>query len=108
MLLRSEGHEVRGFHLGRQVMRAVIDFDPDAVVLDINMPDVSGWQVASTIRARGTKKQPLLIGISGVFTKGADKVLAELSGFDHYLLKPYDPNVLLALLAPLGSPTADE
>jgi DNA-binding response OmpR family regulator len=34
--------------------------------------------------------------------------LAELSGFDHYLLKPYDPNVLLALLAPLGSPTADE
>jgi DNA-binding response OmpR family regulator len=89
-------------------MPAVIDFDPDVVVLDINMPDVSGWQVASTIRARGTKKQPLLIGISGVFTKGADKVLAKLSGFDHYLLKPYDPNVLLALLAPLSSSSADD
>src|SRR5687768_9235184 len=65
MLLRSEGHDVRGFHTGRPVMSAVIDFDPDAVILDINLPDVNGWQLATTIRSRRTKKQPLLIGISG-------------------------------------------
>lgn len=89
-------------------MGAVIEFDPDVVVLDINLPEMSGWQLASTIRARLTKKQPLLIGISGVFTKGGDKVLAQISGFDHYLLKPYDPNALLGLLAPLSSPSADQ
>ena len=108
MLLRSEGHDVRGFHSGRPVMPAVIDFDPDVVLLDINLPDVSGWQLASTIRARRMKKQPLLIGISGIFTKGPDKILAELNGFDHYLVKPYDPNVLLALLHSVGSPSAGE
>lgn len=108
LLLRTEGHDVRGFHSGRPVMSAVIDFDPDAVILDINLPDVNGWQLATTIRARRTKKQPLLIGISGVFTKGADKILAELNGFDHYLVKPYEPNTLLALLAPLSAPGADE
>jgi DNA-binding response OmpR family regulator len=108
MLLRNEGHDVRGFYSGRGVIRAVIDLDPDAVVLDINLPEVNGWQLASTIRARRTSKQPLLIGVSGVFTKGADKVLAELNGFDHYLVKPYDPSALLALLAPLTSPSAHE
>jgi DNA-binding response OmpR family regulator len=106
MLLREEGHDVRGFHFGRHVMPAVIDLDPDVVVLDINLPEVSGWQLASTIRARRTKTQtqPLLIGISGVFTKGPDKILAELNGFDHYLVKPYAPEDLLALLAPLRDP----
>lgn len=99
MILRDEGHEVRGFHAGRAVMPAVIQLDPDVVVLDINLPEVSGWQLASTIRARHTKKQPLLIGMSGVFTKGPDQVLAQINGFDHYLLKPCDPGALLALIA---------
>ena len=104
MLLREEGHDVRGFHFGRHVMPAVIDLDPDVVVLDINLPELSGWQLASTIRARRTMKQPLLIGISGVFTKGGDRVLAEINGFDHYLVKPYAPEDLLKLLAPLRLP----
>jgi CheY-like chemotaxis protein len=107
MLLRDEGHEVRGFHSGRHVMPAVIELDPDVVVLDINLPDVNGWQLASTIRARHTKKNPLLIGMSGVFTKGGDQVLAQINGFDHYLLKPCDPNALLKLIAPLRSPETE-
>lgn len=102
MLLRDEGHHVRGFNAGRHVMPAVIELEPDVVVLDINLPDISGWQLASTIRARRPKKQPLLIGVSGVFTKGPDEVLAQINGFDHYLLKPCDPQALLALIAPLA------
>jgi CheY-like chemotaxis protein len=101
MILRDEGHEVRGLHSGRKVMPAVIELDPDVVVLDINLPEVSGWQLASSIRARQTKKRPLLVGISGVFTKGPDQVLAQINGFDHYLLKPCDPNALLRLIAQL-------
>lgn len=100
MLLREEGHDVRGFHSGRQVMAAAIDLKPDALLLDINMPDVSGWQIAQTIRARQVA-QPLLIGISGEFTKGPDKILAQISGFDHYLVKPVPPADILALLEPL-------
>jgi DNA-binding response OmpR family regulator len=108
MLLREEGHEVRAVHSGRQVMAAVLDFAPDAVLLDIAMPGLSGWEVARTIKERRGKFSPMLIGISGEYKQGVDKILSELIGFDHYLLKPYDPNVLLALLAPLRLPQSGD
>lgn len=100
MLLREEGHDATAVHSGRKVLSAIIQADPDVVILDINMPDMSGWQVAQTILARRTRA-PLLIGISGVFTKGPDKILGRISGFDHYLVKPYAPEDLLKLLEPL-------
>ena len=101
MLLGEEGHEVRSVHTGRNVMRVVSDFDPDAVILDIHLPELSGWEVARTIRARHGLERPMLIGVSGEYKQGADRILSEILGFDHYLLKPYNPNDLLTLLAPL-------
>lgn len=106
MLLREEGHEVRGVYSSRQVMGHVIDFDPDAVLLDIAMPELSGWEVARTIRARRGADRPLLIGISGEYKQGADRVLAQIMGFQHYLVKPYAPADLLSLLDPLRDPGA--
>lgn len=97
MLLQDEGYEVKGVNTGRHVMGAILDFAPDAVILDINLPDLSGWEVARRIRERRAP-QPLLIGISGEYKKGADKVLAHISGFDHYLVKPYDPKMIFAAL----------
>jgi len=97
MLLGDEGYEVQGVHTGRHVMGAILDFAPDAVILDINLPDLSGWEVARRIRERRAA-QPLLIGISGEYKKGADKVLAHISGFDHYLVKPYDSQMIFAAL----------
>jgi DNA-binding response OmpR family regulator len=99
MLLRDEGHDVHAVYSGRYVMGAVIDVDPDVVLLDINLPDLSGWDVAQTIRRTRSGERPLLIGISGEHTQGLDKALAGLIGFDHYLLKPYDPQALIALLS---------
>lgn len=106
MILRDEGHEARAVHSGRSVMAAILDFDPHAVVLDLHLPDMSGWQIAGTIRSRRAKP-PLLIAITGYFTKGADRILSQLTGFDHYLLKPCEPRVLLQLLEPLRSPGGD-
>jgi CheY-like chemotaxis protein len=106
MLLKDEGHEVRGVYSGRQVMDHVLDFDPDVVLLDIAMPEFSGWEVARTIRARRGADRPLLIGISGEYKQGADRVLAQILGFNHYLLKPYAPADLLGLLAPSRDPGA--
>ena len=97
MLLRDEGYEVQGVNTGRNVIGAILDFSPDAVILDINLPDLSGWEVARRIRER-RGPQPLLIGISGEYKKGADKVLAHISGFDHYLVKPCDPQMIFAAL----------
>jgi DNA-binding response OmpR family regulator len=51
---------------------------------------------------------PLLIAISGIWTKPSDRLLGEAVGFDHYLVKPVDLKELLRLLVPLrGSAAAD-
>jgi DNA-binding response OmpR family regulator len=104
MLLRDEGHEVRGVYTGRQVLDAVRGFDPDVVVLDIAMPELSGWEVARQIRARPGGDKRMLIGVSGEYRNGVDRILSEIVGFDHYLLKPCSPNTILALLEPLRRP----
>ena len=108
MLLRDEGHEVRGVYTGRQVLDAVRGFDPDVLVLDIAMPDLSGWEVARTIRTHPDGKRRLLIGISGEYKNSVDKLLSTVVGFDHYLLKPCHPSALVALIEPLRLPSAGE
>ena len=102
MLLKDEGHEVRSVSSGRRVMGAVIDFDPDVVLLDIAMPELSGWEVARTIREQRGTERPVIIGVSGEYVKGADRILSQILGFHHYLVKPYAPADLLALLAYLS------
>ena len=101
MLLEDEGHHVRGLYSGRDVVKVVQEFNPDAILLDIALPGVSGWEVARTLREKLGRRQ-LLIGISGEYKHSVDRILSEAIGFDHYLVKPYDPNELLALLAPLS------
>jgi CheY-like chemotaxis protein len=101
LLLLDEGHEVRTVSRGSQVLRAVLDYDPDAVLLDIGLPEVSGHDLARKIRECCGTKRPLLIGISGRYKQHADKTLARLNGMNHYLVKPYNPGLLFALLAAL-------
>jgi DNA-binding response OmpR family regulator len=101
-LLADEGHEVRGVQSGRDVMGSVTDFDPDVVVLDINLPARSGWDLARSIREECGKERPMLIGISGEYKHGADRILSQTLGFNHYVLKPYHPAELIRLIEPLG------
>ena len=108
MLLRDEGHDVQGVYTGRQVLDAVRGFDPDVLVLDIAMPDLSGWEVARTIRTHPDGKRRLLIGMSGEYKNSVDKLLSTVVGFDHYLLKPCSPNTIIELLEPLRLPGAGE
>ena len=106
MLVRTDGHDTRGCYNGADVLRSVREYDPDVVLLDIGLPDETGWDVARKIRAEFRGPRPLLIGITGEYTKGADRVLAELSGFDYYLIKPADPEVLTTLLEDARRPEA--
>src|SRR4051794_29186275 len=67
-LLRDEGHDVRGFYNGDQVLAAVQEFDPDALILDIAMPGQNGYDLAKHLKqSRGQSKRPALIGISGIY-----------------------------------------
>jgi DNA-binding response OmpR family regulator len=107
MILRDEGHEVQGVYTGSRVLPLMREFDPDVVLLDIALPEKSGYELAEQIRKRPRGQRVLLIGISGQYKEGSDKLLADLKGFDHYLVKPFDPAALLKLLAPLVLPDGD-
>src|SRR5688500_17180392 len=81
-LLRMEGHDTKGCHKGSEVLDCVVAFDADVVLLDVALPGMSGWDVARQIRAHYPhSKHPMIIGLSGEYTKGADRLLAQMTGF---------------------------
>ena len=97
-LLREQGYETVPCYGADEVLPCLEEHAPDVVVLDIAMPGKTGWEVAREIRAARPGRQVMLIGISGEYTKGADRVLSQMTGFDYYLTKPFDNKMLLALL----------
>ena len=100
-ILRDEGHEVQTALRGDDALELARLMRPDVVILDINMPGLSGYAVARELRDRSGMVPPLLIAISGVWTQSSDTQLGKSVGFDHYLLKPCDPAAVLRLLEPL-------
>ena len=105
-ILTDEGHEVTGVANGPQVFECMRERQADAVILDIDMPGMSGYTVAREMRARFEEATPLLIAISGKWVGQTDRMLADLAGFNHFLQKPCDPRVLLQLLEPLAQTAA--
>lgn len=98
-ILRDEGHEAHIVLRGDEVLEIDRLVRPDVVILDVNMPGMSGFAVAREIRTRRGTTAPLLIAISGKWTRKEDQQLGEAAGFDHYLLKPCDPAEVVRLLA---------
>jgi CheY-like chemotaxis protein len=98
LLLRHAGYDAQGGCSGKQALDVLLKFDPDVLICDIAMPDMSGWDVATEVRQRMGEKRPLLIAISGQYTKKRDKELGRFKGFHHYLTKPCDLNVLFPIL----------
>lgn len=98
ILLRSEGMVVRLTTKGAEVQAAVGEFRPDAVLLDIGMPDRSGLQVALDLSREYGPKCPVLIAVTAHSTDAAKRLTAK-SGFRHHVDKPYDPDALLRLVA---------
>ena len=100
-ILRDEGDEVQTALRGDEALEMCRLLRPDVVITDINLPGESGYAIARELRQRHGTVAPLLIAISGKWTKASDRLLATAVGFDHFLLKPCDPNELLPLLEPL-------
>ena len=101
-LLEDAGHTVYCVYTGIQVLPTVRFTRPDAVIIDIAIPGMSGYAVAQEIRYSFTDlRRPLLIGISGFWNNSADKSVAQQVGFDHYLVKPCQPDEVLKLLEQL-------
>jgi DNA-binding response OmpR family regulator len=100
-ILRTEGHEAHIVLRGDEVLELDRFIRSDVLILDVNLPGASGYALARDIRERrGPAISPLLIAISGKWTKPSEKLLGKAVGFDHYLVKPYDPQEIVRLLEP--------
>ena len=100
MLLEMWGHEVRVANSGTEALEIAEQFQPEVVLLDIGMPDLSGYQVAGALRASPWGKQATLIAVTG-WGQEDDKQQASNAGFDHHLTKPVEPLHLQPLLESL-------
>jgi CheY-like chemotaxis protein len=105
-ILSDEGHSVVAVSKGPDAIRHARASRPDALILDIDMPGMSGYTVAREVCTMYEAAPPMLVAISGKWVGQTDRMLADLAGFTHFLQKPCDPRSLLELLEPLrGQPS---
>ena len=100
-LLEACGHEVSVAHTGREAFDLACRLEPDALLLDIGMPELNGYQLAQCIRGTSWGRRAMLIAITG-WGQEQDKRRARAAGFDRHLTKPIDPNGLEVLLRSAG------
>jgi CheY-like chemotaxis protein len=102
-LLEMEGHVIRTVSDGGAVIPAVLEFRPQVCILDIAMPVQSGYAAAAELRKIYGPQRLVLIAHTGQWVLPSDELLAATVGFDHFLVKPADPQYVTALLRELGS-----
>lgn len=96
MLLCLLGHEPHAVHRGADALTAAREIDPDLVLLDIGLPDISGYDVARALRdVQGSRSY--LVAATG-WGRPADRARAAAAGFDSHLTKPFDMPKLRAVL----------
>jgi two-component system CheB/CheR fusion protein len=95
-ILGHYGHSIHIAHDGTEAMEKAKWCKPDVVLLDVEMPKMTGLDVARLLSVQGDKK-PLLIAVSGFCSKD-DKAKAYKAGFDHFFAKPMDTDDLLHIL----------
>jgi CheY-like chemotaxis protein len=97
-ILRHEGFDTRGVYRGNDVLQAAKDFTPDAVLLDITMPGMSGYDLARAFRELHGDKGIVLVAVTA-WKQPSDKLLAKMVGFNHHFSKPYDVQAIIDVLA---------
>jgi signal transduction histidine kinase len=98
MMLDLAGYETRKAHDGAAALAAARSWSPDIVILDIGLPDVSGYDVARRLRDDQAFRGTELIALSGWGTD-EDKRKALAAGFNLHLTKPVDAQALRSALA---------
>ncbi|HEV2200837.1 MAG TPA: hybrid sensor histidine kinase/response regulator [Bryobacteraceae bacterium] len=87
-VLREQGHEVRSFPLGRLALEAALRNPPDLILLDVNMPEISGYEVCERLKATDQLADIPVIFLSAL-KDARDKVKAFGSGAVDYISKPF-------------------
>ncbi|MFT2675224.1 response regulator, partial [Escherichia coli] len=93
--MRMEGWDVRTAGSGFDALQAARDFEPDAMVLDIMMPDLDGMAVLQRLRHSGNDVPVLFLTAKDAV---ADRVAGLTAGGDDYVTKPFSLEEVVARL----------
>src|SRR6266496_4721160 len=106
-LFESIGYATRQLASGAGVLAAVADERPAAILLDVQLPDLNGYEVCRELRERYGDSIAIVF-ISGTRTDPLDRSGGLLLGADDYLVKPVDPAELIARVTRLvGRPRSN-
>ncbi len=98
--LRGAGYQVQQAETGEAALGIARATMPVAVILEVPLPGMSGYEVCHTLRSEIGRVLPVLF-LSGVRTEWYDRIAGLLLGADDYMVKPYAAGELLARLARL-------
>jgi CheY-like chemotaxis protein len=96
-LLSLLGHECVAASTGQDALEIAAQFEPDIALLDIGLPDLSGYDLARALRQRSGARPLYLAAITGWGT-AADRARALEAGFDDHVTKPADSQKLREIL----------
>jgi two-component system CheB/CheR fusion protein len=98
MLLELGGHQVRIAHDGPAALHAAQEYRPRLMLLDIGLPQMSGYEVCRQIRAQDWGHEMVIAALTG-WGQEEDRRKSKEAGFDQHLVKPVTYDVLMELLA---------
>ena len=98
MLMMESGHDVRKAYDGSAALAAALDYRPHIILLDIGLPGLDGYQLATRMRAQPALEDVVLVALTGYGNESA-RQRSLGAGFDHHLTKPADFNKLKQILA---------
>jgi DNA-binding response OmpR family regulator len=98
LLMRHAGHDVEIAYDGEAALHLAESQRPDAALLDIEMPKLTGYEVCRRIREQAWGRQMFLIAVTG-WSQDETRARVTQAGFDHQLVKPVDPQELERVLA---------
>jgi len=97
LLLTLKGHRVEIAYDGEEALATAERFQPEAILLDLGMPKLDGFEVCRRIRQRLWGKGVLMVAQTG-WGQPQDRARAIEAGFDAHMTKPIDPDALQELL----------
>ena len=103
LLLKLAGAEAEATYDGTAALSVVAIHRPHIVLLDLSMPGMDGYTVASRIRQDPRNRDLVLIAMTG-FGREQDRSRSASAGFNHHLTKPADLNALHSLISSFNTP----
>ena len=103
LLLEMHGHHARTAHTGADALRAASEFRPQVAILDVGLPDMTGYELAALLRQREDLANCKLIAVTG-YSGAAELKKSKISGIDLHLVKPVDLTTLARSVAESAFP----